>query len=70
MTCQRKCKSKKILSQKIEEIWNTMKRPNTRVIEQIKEGIKEGEESQLQRLEKIFNKYRRKFPQFKKKRER
>ena len=45
-----------------------MKRPNTRVIEKIKEGIKEGEESQLQGLEKIFNKYRRKFPQFKKKR--
>ena len=43
-------KSKKFLTQNIQKIWDTMKRPNLRVI-----GIK-GEESQLQGSENIFNK--------------
>jgi restriction endonuclease len=35
-------KSKKFLTQNIQKIWDTVKRPNLRII-----GIEEGEESQL-----------------------
>jgi hypothetical protein len=35
-------KAKKFLTQNVQEIWNTMKRPNLGII-----GIEEGEESQL-----------------------
>ena len=38
-------------AQNIQEIWDTMKRPNLRII-----GIEEGEESQLKGPENIFNK--------------
>ena len=44
-------KSKKFLTQNIQEIWDTMKRPNLKII-----GIEEGEESQLKGPENIFNK--------------
>ena len=44
-------KSKKFLAQNIQEIWNTMKRQNVRII-----GIEEGEESQLQGPANSFNK--------------
>ncbi|ERE73973.1 Transposase, L1 containing protein [Cricetulus griseus] len=43
-------KSKKSLSQNIQEIWDTMKRPNLRII-----GIEEGEEIQLKGAENISN---------------
>ena len=43
-------KSNKSLTQNIQEIWDTMKRPNLRII-----GIKE-EEVQLKGTENIFNK--------------
>ena len=41
---------KKFLTENIQQIWNTMKRPNLRII-----GIEEGEESQLQGSENILN---------------
>ena len=44
-------KSNKSLSQNIQEIWDTAKRPNLRII-----GIEEGEEIQLKGTENIFNK--------------
>jgi hypothetical protein len=44
-------KSKKFLTQNIQEIWNAKRRPNLRII-----GIEEGEESQLQSLENILDK--------------
>ncbi|ERE73702.1 Transposase, L1 containing protein [Cricetulus griseus] len=44
-------KSKKSLTQNIQEIWDTVKRPNLRII-----GIEEGEESLLKATENIFNK--------------
>ena len=43
-------KSNKFLTQNIQEIWDTMKRPNLRI------GIKEGEELQLKGTENICNK--------------
>jgi hypothetical protein len=39
------------MTQNIQEIWDTMKRPNLRII-----GIEEDEEPQLQGPENIFNK--------------
>jgi hypothetical protein len=49
----------KVLATKHPEVWNTTKRPNTRI-----KGIEEGEELQLQDPEKIFNKIiEKKFPQ-------
>ncbi|KAL6087923.1 hypothetical protein STEG23_014461 [Scotinomys teguina] len=44
-------KSKKVIKQNVQEIWDTMKRPNIRII-----GIEEGEEYQLKGMENIFNK--------------
>ena len=44
-------KKKKNLTQSIQEIWDTMKRENLRMI-----GIKEGEDSQFKGPENIFNK--------------
>ena len=46
-----KIKSNKLLTQKIQENWNTMKRQNLRII-----GIKEGEQSKVKGTEYIFNK--------------
>jgi hypothetical protein len=42
---------KKLLTQNIQEIWDTMKRPNLRII-----GMEEDEESQLQDPKKISTK--------------
>ena len=54
-------KSKKFLTQNIQKIWDTMKRPNLKII-----GIEE-EDSQLKGPEKIFNKIiEEKFPNLKK----
>ncbi|ERE69936.1 LINE-1 type transposase domain-containing protein 1 [Cricetulus griseus] len=44
-------KSNKSLTQNIQEIWDTVKRPNLRII-----GIEEGEETLLKGTENIFNK--------------
>ena len=44
-------KSKKSLTQIIQEIWDTMKGPNIQILER-----EEGENSQLQGPENIFNK--------------
>jgi hypothetical protein len=44
-------KSKKFLTQNLLEIWDTMKRPNLRIIR-----IEEEEDSQLKGPESIFNK--------------
>ena len=44
-------KFNKFLTQNIQEIWETMKRPNLRII-----GVGEGEELQLKGAENIFNK--------------
>ena len=44
-------KSNKFLTQNIQEIWNTIKKPNLRII-----GIEEGEELQIKGAENIFNK--------------
>ena len=55
-------KSNKSLTQNIQEIWDTMKRPNLFII-----GIEEGEEVQLKIRENIFNKIIEKnFPNLKK----
>ncbi|KAL6046108.1 hypothetical protein STEG23_023652 [Scotinomys teguina] len=44
-------KAKKVITQNIQEIWDTMKRPNLRII-----GIEEGEEYHLKGIENIFSK--------------
>ncbi|KAL6080965.1 hypothetical protein STEG23_016230 [Scotinomys teguina] len=44
-------KAKKVITQNIQEIWDTIKRPNLRII-----GIEEGEEYHLKGTENIFNK--------------
>ncbi|KAL6042861.1 hypothetical protein STEG23_007546, partial [Scotinomys teguina] len=55
-------KSKKVIKQNVQEIWDTMKRPNLRII-----GIEEGEEYQLKGTENIFNKIiEENFPNLKK----
>ena len=48
-------KCKKFLTRNIQEIWDTMKRPNLRII-----GIEEGEESQLKGPENFFQQNHRK----------
>ena len=49
-------------AQNIQEIWDTMKRPNLRII-----GIEEGEVSQIKVPEKMFNKIvQENFPNLKK----
>ena len=51
-------KGKNFLTQNIQEIWDTMKRPNLRII-----GIKEGNDSLLIKPENIFDKIKEKnFP--------
>jgi hypothetical protein len=50
-TIKENAKCKKILTQNIQEIQDTMRRPNLRII-----GIEESEESQLKRPVNIFNK--------------
>ena len=55
-------KSNKFLTQNIQEIWDTMKRPNLRRME-----TEEGEELQLKGTENIFNKIiEENFPNLKK----
>ena len=55
-------KSSKSLTQNIQEVWDTMKRPNLRII-----GIEEGEQVQLKSTENIFNKIiEENFPNLKK----
>jgi chromosome segregation ATPase len=50
-TVKENTKCKRILTQKIQEIQDTMRRPNLRII-----GIEESEDSQLKRPVDIFNK--------------
>ena len=55
-------KSNKSITQNIQEIWDTVKRPNLRIT-----GIEEGEETQLKGAENIFNKIiEENFPNLKK----
>ena len=54
-------KFNKFLTQNIQEIWDTMKRPNLRII-----AVEEGEELQLKGPENIFNKIIENFPNLKK----
>ena len=55
-------KSNKLLTQNIQEIWDTMKRPNLRIIR-----VEEGEELELKGTENIFNKIiEENFPNLKK----
>jgi hypothetical protein len=51
ITVKENAKCKKLLTQNILEIWDTMRRPNLRII-----GIKESEDSQLKGSVNIFNK--------------
>ena len=53
---QRKFKSKKFLTQNIQDIWDIVRRPNLRII-----GIEEREESQLKGPESIFNKIKEEY---------
>ncbi|KAL6067280.1 hypothetical protein STEG23_006118 [Scotinomys teguina] len=56
-------KAKKVITQNVQEIWDTMKRPNLRIIR-----IEEGEEYQFKGTENIFNKIiEENFPNLKKK---
>jgi hypothetical protein len=50
-TVKKNAKCKRLLAQNIQEIQDTMRRPNLRII-----GIEEGENSQLKGLVNIFNK--------------
>ena len=50
-TVRENVKCKKLLTQNIQEIQDTMRRPNLRII-----GIEESEDSQLKGLVNIFNK--------------
>ncbi|KAL6090569.1 hypothetical protein STEG23_009418, partial [Scotinomys teguina] len=61
-TVKENTKTKKAIKQNVQEIWDTMKRPNIRII-----GIEEGEEYQLKGTENIFNKIiEENFPNLKK----
>ena len=50
-TVREDAKAKKLLTQNVQEIQDTMRRPNLRII-----GIEEGEEYQLRGIVNIFNK--------------
>ncbi|KAL6088665.1 hypothetical protein STEG23_010199 [Scotinomys teguina] len=50
-TVKENTKSKQVITQNVQEIWDIMKRPNLRII-----GIEEAEEYQLKGTENIFNK--------------
>ncbi|KAL6073026.1 hypothetical protein STEG23_000444 [Scotinomys teguina] len=50
-TVKENTKSKKAITQNVQEIWDTMKRPNLQII-----GLEEGEEYQPKGTENIFNK--------------
>ncbi|KAL6065661.1 hypothetical protein STEG23_028022 [Scotinomys teguina] len=55
-------KTKKVITQNVQQIWDTMKRSNLRII-----GIEKGEEYQLKGTENIFNKIiEENFPNLKK----
>ena len=57
-TVKQNAKCKKLLIQNIQEIQETMRRPNLRII-----GIEESEDSQLERASKYLQQnYRRKLP--------
>jgi hypothetical protein len=59
---QRKCKIQKLLTQYIQEIWDTMRSPNLRII-----GIEESEDFELKGPVNIFNKIMEEnFPNLKK----
>jgi hypothetical protein len=61
-TVTENAKSKKLLIQNIQEIWDTMKRPNLAII-----GIEESEDSQLKGPANIINKtIEENFPNIKK----
>ncbi|KAL6087914.1 hypothetical protein STEG23_008170 [Scotinomys teguina] len=61
-TVKENTKTKKVIKQNVQEIWDTMKRSNIRII-----GIEEGEEYQLKGTENIFNKIiEENFPNLKK----
>ncbi|KAL6084523.1 hypothetical protein STEG23_028881 [Scotinomys teguina] len=61
-TVKENTKTKKAIKQNVQEIWDTMKRPNIRIIR-----IEEGEEYQLKGTENIFNKIiEENFPNLKK----
>ena len=60
-TVKENAKSKKLLTQNIQEIQDTMRRPNLRII-----GIEESENSQLKGPVNIFNKIIENFPNLKK----
>ena len=53
-TVKEKSKYKKLLAQRIQEIQDTMKRPNLRII-----GIEENEDSQFKGPENVFQKNHR-----------
>ena len=50
-TARKDAKNKKLLAQNVQEIQDTMRRPNLRI-----KGIEEGEEYQLRGTVNIFNK--------------
>ncbi|KAL6084830.1 hypothetical protein STEG23_032879 [Scotinomys teguina] len=61
-TVKENTKTKKVIKQNVQEIWDTMERSNIRII-----GIEEGEEYQLKGTENIFNKIiEENFPNLKK----
>jgi chromosome segregation ATPase len=60
-TVKENTKDKKLLSQNIQEIQDTMRRPNLKII-----GIEESEDSQLKGPVNIFNKIEENFPTLKK----
>ncbi|KAL6084097.1 hypothetical protein STEG23_018682 [Scotinomys teguina] len=61
-TVKENTKTNKAIKQNVQEIWDTMKRPNIRII-----GIEEGEEYKLKGTENIFNKIiEENFPNLKK----
>lgn len=49
--------SKRVLTKIVQEIWETMQRPNRGIV-----GIEKGDETQLRGPEKCQQNHRRKFP--------